>query len=1673
MILVFNKSYLGSGYLNLGDIAFPFLPRKALFDTFYPWAYSNNFGAYNTVNLLPYYTFIFLMSSLQIPPMVVNRLAFAIPLLLVGFSAVYLGKVLFGTKFSSVACAVSSVFLLVSPALSFLTDPKFMFAFGGMILFLGFFIRGFRYGQHRKYAFLAALSTILMSIALHVFALSAILIFTFLVVYFFLCGSRLKKIPFVAGTLLLSILFNLYWIIPVSLTSLANPDVLQTVYRESTPKPYGVPCTSLFWRLRLLFFSNPLTELPTVIVVEFAVIVFGLSYLVVELFRRRLPKIESIPFFVSFFIFLTLYQGVSSPLYMFLWDNFSMFHVLRNSSYFVLPICLVFSVLIGFSSEALLQLIDGWKSKLTATCISGKRAFIARLRAYTRKKSTVISAAILLALFFSVIAAYGIPCSLLFRGPIDHSLEHRSDMDIPSEYFQLPSLLDNSSDSQFRLLVLPWQHSANINFTWFSHFLTPDITERFSPIPTVVGGMLPYIPPKVQEILEALDVDADAAAERIGHAGIKYVLLHHDENGVEQTEERLRKTLDSSPHFFLMARYGSFSLYRLDDRYLLPKIYAIEYPTVLSRTKVLSFGDGYFLSANISSLALVPPFSISLWVDEVEGTGGVPILRSSSTQYPPGSTYDFGPAFQFFTDNAGQPGFSQFFVASPNGSWFVSKYLTLGSFHHLVGVVLDSSIAYYVDGLLVGNTTTLGSSAKYEGNPAVYIGSYPQMGIFHGFVHNVQFYKSALSYPQVSNLFQRGIIGGPLEEAIPILHWPLNSTVEEMSNDSLEEGRWFGTVDVYNLTDYLEERFWPYKLKPVTYDALSPVSFSGTLGPGNQILIFNEQFDNLWELRVGTNVVKDHWIYDEFANAWSFKNEKNISFSIRLIHYDAALLSLFVSIGSIGLMFLVLWVFPVFLCRISKNRLLNNWSGKDIAKSLFHLIRNKINIRNIIVALTITIASLLVYGDLMFKPNTFIIWSDAPFEFFADEVSQKLFNGWDFENFGFPFFFHGIVSYLGPEGFLLTYLPPWVVNRVLCLLPPLLRGISMYYLLSSVIRKDDSISTFSKILPSIFFVAIPFDVYVFPNTGLHLAFMSLIIAFFIRGTLTEHSTLYVWLGALSSVILFSSPVLTGLTFIILFFYLISIIVESRNRISLLFYSLKFLLLVGLFNMVTLVPAVYTYLSHESLTRYLGVVGGALSEAHLAAGAHATRLFWISRMIVGGQASAPYFSLPVVALLSFFMVAYCYASVFLISSNEKRVRIFARWLIISALCLTLLATGVAYPISGSVYLFLYRTIPGLFYNVSYLLYPLSIIYACMLGFATYLIVRRIASLSPKRSRIEMRFRQIIAASLVGIAVVSVFAYIFPVYSGFGFRGYDTTEIPEDYFQLRDLLKDETVDDYRLFVYPPVDHFVRPTWSDQSTSSGYISPPIIDIVDKFSPVPTIVWRVGLHDLVRDKHGAGELVQRALLDLDRANTHDAVRTLGILSVRYIFVHKDIPGIQYSKVAETLSSSSDVTLIKDSENYMLFEIDKSLLVPMVFAVSATDINASGFILNPTTLIRGHATSSGEYIIPIPEGKEVIVVLNQAYSSDWKLSGGQLKSTRMLVNGFANGWQVESTEEIVGLVTLTSNFWISLGATLSTINVIAFSTLVCINVFHISVRAQIQKRLVALWRHRSSCESE
>ena len=687
------------------------------------------------------------------------------------------------------------------------------------------------------------------------------------------------------------------------------------------------------------------------------------------------------------------------------------------------------------------------------------------------------------------------------------------------------------------------------------------------------------------------------------------------------------------------------------------------------------------------------------------------------------------------------------------------------------------------------------------------------------------------------------------------------------------------------------------------------------------------------------------------------------------------------------------------------------------------IIQNEI----LFVILTLTLSSLFVYGNLLFRPNTFLLWSDAPFEFYADEILWKIQDSWVMDNFGMPAVYRGDNIWMGLEWLTLTFIPVVMANHLLFLIPLLLRGFSMYYLLSTLIRRNDIVSIFCKLIPSIFFIAVPLDIYAFWNNGLTFAFMPLVLAFFIRGAFADSKAVYIILGALSYVFLFAHPLFAFYTFIFLIIFTIVLVIDS-NKLATLFYFLKFLLVAGLFNMLTLIPLIMMWQTNMS-SYFLDIA--FLSEGNLASSMDFNRLIYSARLLTA-QPSLPYFSSLLVISLGFFMVAYCYASVFHIGSRD-RMQIFAKWLILSSLLITLFATGVTYPFFSSIYLFFYRTIPGLFANMSYWLYPLMVLYACLIGLTTYLISDYIIGLNQKSRHVTVLLRKFLAVSIIGIAILSIVAYNGAVYTNanLGFRGNEGTTIPDDYFELHDFLNKGNVGDYQMLIYPPPAHFIKYTWYDSNLH-------IVDIVDKFSPVPVIIWRV--------LFSPGDLIQSALFDLDKGQTHDALSVLGMHSIKYIFVHKDIPqthmkdGYQlpYSKTVTILSSSPDITLVKNSTNYMLFEINKSLVVPMMFAVSATDVNATGYISNPGTVIQGSSKGFEKFDLRIPGGKEVILVLNKAYSSDWILSGDQLDSEQIMINGLVNGWRINSPKETVAHVTLESTFWISVGKYLSIVSIIS-----------------------------------
>ena len=116
--------------------------------------------------------------------------------------------------------------------------------------------------------------------------------------------------------------------------------------------------------------------------------------------------------------------------------------------------------------------------------------------------------------------------------------------------------------------------------------------------------------------------------------------------------------------------------------------------------------------------------------------------------------------------------------------WF-SCNTAIGVGWHFVGLVISSNgvPSCYLDGRL---TATVSGSNALPPSPALYIGSDSGYAtrFFNGSVSDVQVYNTPLSSVQIQQLYQEGIGGAPISNAVLVGWWPLNGNANDYSGNN-------------------------------------------------------------------------------------------------------------------------------------------------------------------------------------------------------------------------------------------------------------------------------------------------------------------------------------------------------------------------------------------------------------------------------------------------------------------------------------------------------------------------------------------------------------------------------------------------------------------------------------------------------------------------------------------------------------------------------------------------------------------------------------------------------------------------------------------------------------------------------------------------------------------------
>jgi len=468
-------------------------------------------------------------------------------------------------------------------------EPRFLWTFTGIPLFFLFYFKG-KYSRHKMlYIVLSAVSTVVASLSLKIFPLNFILIILFLFFYYLLNHSELLSDKyFLLSIVILSVLFNFYWILPQAIIILNKLDYILGYVYPSEVLPHLQNNTEFLWRMRLYYFEPRFTLLKSAIMLPKNFLSFLIPVLVfVSLFFNKERTKLILPFAIPAVILLSFYTGLRYPvlksIYLFLWKHFFLWQAIRDPNIFCIPLSFLYACLFGFFVYGLFNYIEiKFNSKYKVIILWKIKGKDIKQKLVMRKIFKATSC-IFLGLVLLVQFAGG-PMEEGYR-PVNPLRNVNLNMEPRKSYFTLKEYLLSKKYSGYKLLCLPWTYWYVI-YTWYNKSVIGNVTDlpaNFSPIPTIVGNGRP--PKVVQKIIDMLyeSNNVETAARLMGSLSIKYILLHQDLVGwvpwapqydYSEKEDHLKKLFENYPDVFIQEKdFGEFILYRLAKRYVLPPIY--------------------------------------------------------------------------------------------------------------------------------------------------------------------------------------------------------------------------------------------------------------------------------------------------------------------------------------------------------------------------------------------------------------------------------------------------------------------------------------------------------------------------------------------------------------------------------------------------------------------------------------------------------------------------------------------------------------------------------------------------------------------------------------------------------------------------------------------------------------------------------------------------------------------------------------------------------------------------------------------------------------------------------------------------------------------------------------------------------------------------------------------
>jgi len=662
-----------------------------------------------------------LFQSIHLPVNVVQIIFYTFSMLGSGLSMYFLASTIYKNQ-KIVPLVASTLFMFCVYRLEWIWWPGFLWTLGFLPLLMALYVKIVENSRNHlsvtKYILLFIVASMVLlcgqgiDVSLRVISLVSVgLIFLYCLIV--QSGSRFRLIKISALLLAITIVANIWWLVPFYNYYAPHPNFTWGISLDITQWSWAMARSSflnLFWASSGPYWEEtyPFSQFyanAVLIVLTFVPVFLAFSAL---LFRKH--KYARLNLFLGAIILCALFlqKGLHAPLSnvnLFLYQHIPFAYAFRSAEskfgLFLLPF---------------LALITGSSAQLLFEFIHAKKIRIQKFFAYA-------VTGIIIAIF--LIASFPLVTGQVLERNLNSIPSHAN---IPEYWYQASDWI-NSQDGDFRVLITPNDYNSNVIYTW-------DCATAQRLAPRFINKPLLELQPmadKVNNYYSGLIVtlydtirnnNVSQFQELLDDTNVRYILQCNDvtwlpaDAGQIIPPSLVKSFLSNQPDIKLVKQFGELDIYEYQNL-TTTHIWAASVNTgITDRNYGIVFGatqvdgilpdssgkpgkalqfdgvDDYVYCGNDESLQLTNTVTVEAWVNVLG--------NSSKDQCEPISK---GGAYGWQQKSANQPYNWRFHIYDNNNQWYNLPYVDIGTgWHYVVGTydknLPSGNLKEYVDGTL-------------------------------------------------------------------------------------------------------------------------------------------------------------------------------------------------------------------------------------------------------------------------------------------------------------------------------------------------------------------------------------------------------------------------------------------------------------------------------------------------------------------------------------------------------------------------------------------------------------------------------------------------------------------------------------------------------------------------------------------------------------------------------------------------------------------------------------------------------------------------------------------------------------------------------------------------------------------------------------------------------------